>query len=204
MRIIMTTLAIACVSSPVCVAQTATPMVVGGQQTTLTLRSGTSVPLRTLEPLTTEGKKLKVGHRFKLEVSEPVVLDGQTVIPVGSPAVAEVIDVRNKGMWGKSGRIGVRVLYTDVNGRRVRLTGTTDDKGVTGTAGVVGALVLVPVAGFFMTGTSARIPVGSNVAAFTDEDVPVTFAGSSPSAPIVVAPVAAPALSSVSVVTEPK
>lgn len=55
--------------------------------------------------------------------------------------------------------------------RSIRLTGTFDDKGVTGTAGVVGAAVLVPVAGFFLTGTSAKIPMGSGLKAFLDEDV---------------------------------
>jgi hypothetical protein len=53
----------------------------------------------------------------------------------------------------------------------VRLTGTFDDKGVTGTAGVVGAAVLIPLAGFFMTGTSAKIPMGSGAKAFLDEDL---------------------------------
>lgn len=189
MRLFLMATACACAVAAPSFAQTAAPMVVGGPQAGPILRSGTPVPLRTMEALTTEGKKLKVGHRFKLEVAEPVVLDGQTVIPVGTPAVAEVVDVRNKGMWGKSGRIGVRVLYADVNGRRVRLTGQTDDKGVTGTAGVVGAIVLVPIAGFFMTGTSARIPVGSNVSAFLDEDIPVAFAGPTTATPITVSAV---------------
>ena len=70
-------------------------------------------------------------------------------------------DIRNKGMWGKSGGINARVLYVRVDGRQIRLTGQVDDKGVTGTAGVVGALVVIPVAGFFVTRTSARIPVGA-------------------------------------------
>ncbi|UYY57034.1 hypothetical protein [Sphingomonas sp. S2-65] len=149
------------------------------------LRSGTSVPLRTVEALTTKGKKLRVGQRFNLEVAEPVMVDGQVVIPVGSPAVGEITHVRNKGMWGKSGKIEARILYVRANGVQIRLTGQVDDKGVTGTAGVVGAAVLVPVAGFFLTGTSASIPTGSHITAFVEEDLPVSFSGSSP-APMVV------------------
>ena len=53
----------------------------------------------------------------------------------------------------------------------IRLSGTFDDKGVTGTAGVVAAIVFVPIAGFFVTGTSANIPAGSGVKAFLDEDL---------------------------------
>lgn len=152
------------------------------------LRAGTSVPLRILQEVTTEGKLLKVGHRFNLEVAEPIMVDGVTVIPVGSPAVAEVTHVRNKGMWGKSGRIEARVVSLRANGRTIRLTGAIDDKGVTGTAGVVGAAILVPVVGFFVTGTSARLPAGGGVTAFTEEDV--SFALENAPAPMMVAPVA--------------
>lgn len=137
-----------------------------GQPVTATLRAGTSVPLRTLVELTTEKKKLKVGQRFELEVAEAVTVDGQTVIPIGSPAVGEVTSVRNKGMWGKSGAIEARLLYVRANGRQIRLSGSLDDKGTTGTAGVVGAAVLLPIAGFFLTGTSAKIAAGSNVRGF--------------------------------------
>lgn len=188
MRVAIAALAIASAISSSGFAQTGAPIIAAAPVTGSVLRTGTTVPLRMLEGLTTQGKLLKVGYRFRMEVAEAVTLDGQTVIPAGSPAVGEVVDVRNKGMWGRSGRIGVRVLYADVNGRRIRLTGATDDKGVTGTAGVVGAIVLVPVAGFFMTGTSARIPAGSPVNAFLDEDVTVQLTGGTQSAPIVVAP----------------
>ena len=153
------------------------------------LRAGTSVPLRTLTQLTTEGKKLKVGQRFNLETSEPVMVAGNVVIPVGSPATGEITSVRNKGMWGKSGKIEARILYVRANGTQIRLSGAIDDKGVTGTAGVVGAVVLVPIAGFFVTGTSATIAAGSNVTGFVEEDVPVSFAeGAAPATMVVGAP----------------
>jgi len=160
-----------------------------------TLRAGTSVPLKTLTELTTKGKKLRVGDRFNLEVSEPVMVNGVTVIPVGSPAIGEITSVRNKGMWGKSGAIEVRMLYATVNGRQIRLSGATDDKGVTGTAGVVGAVVLLPIAGFFLTGTSAVIPAGSSITGFVQEDVPLSFAKAAEPAPMVVGTAAAAAVS---------
>ncbi|MBB4633193.1 hypothetical protein [Sphingosinicella soli] len=156
--------------------------------------------MKTLVGLTTEGKKLKVGHRFELEVAEAVSVDGQVVIPVGSPAVGEVTSVRNKGMWGKSGHIETRMLYVRANGRQIRLSGSIDDKGVTGTAGVVAAAVLIPVVGFFVTGTSAQIPVGSNITGFVQEDVPVTFPAPAPLAVVVPAP-AAPMIAPVATVT---
>lgn len=140
------------------------------------LRSGTDIPLRVLEELTTKGKNLRVGNRFRLETSEAVIVHGVTVIPVGSPAVGEITDVQNKGMWGKSGHLNARLLYVMANGRQIRLSGAFDDKGVAGGVGAaaVSAIVFLP-AGFFMTGTSAKIPVGTVVKGFIDEDVPLAI-----------------------------
>lgn len=187
-------------AAPAAFAQTAAPLpaaaspIVPGAVDASVLRTGTKVPLKLSEQLTTKGKKLRVGQHFNMEVSEPVLVNGQTVIPVGAPAVGEITEVRNKGMWGKSGHLTAQVLYVTVNGRQIRMNGTFDDKGVTGTAGVVGAIALVPVAGFFMTGTSAQIPLGAPVVGFVGEDVPLAMAAAAP-APLFVnapAPLAAP------------
>jgi len=159
------------------------------------LRVGTVVPLRLSEELTTKGKKLRVGHRFHLETSEPVMVNGVTVVPVGSPAVGEITDVRNKGMWGKSGHLGARILYVTVNGRQIRLSGAFDDKGVAGGIGAaaVSAIVFLP-AGFFMTGTSAKVPVGAMVKGFVDEDVQLNIAAAAPAPLTVGVPVSAMAV----------
>ncbi|WP_174296648.1 hypothetical protein [Sphingomonas bacterium] len=126
-----------------------------------------------------------------MEAAENIVVNGVTVIPSGSPAVGEITDVRNKGMWGKSGHLGARILYVTVNGRQIRMSGSFDDKGVTGTGAVVGAIALLPVAGFFTTGTSAKVNSGSAVKGFIDEDVPLQMAAAAP-APLVLVTAAAP------------
>lgn len=155
------------------------------------LHAGTSIPLRMREAITTKGKMLKVGQRVQLEVAENITMNGQTVIPAGSPAVGEITTVRNKGMWGKSGGITGRVLYARVGDRQIRMTGNFDDKGKTGTGGVIAAVAFIPIAGFFTTGTSAAIPLGAPVGGFLDEDVPVMMAAT-PVAPLqAVAPAAA-------------
>ena len=166
--------------------------------TNAVLRTGTPVPLKLSEELTTKGKKLRVGQRFRMETAEPVIVQGVTVIPVGSPAVGEITDARNKGMWGKSGHLAGRILYVTVNGRQIRLSGAFDDKGVAGGIGAVAvsAIVFLP-AGFFMTGTSAMLPMGTAVKGFVDEDVPLAIAAALP-APMAVGapalPISVPAL----------
>ncbi|GGB97971.1 hypothetical protein GCM10011494_15550 [Novosphingobium endophyticum] len=135
------------------------------------LRAGAEVPLLTREELTTKKKKLRVGQRFQMEVASNIERNGVVVVPAGTPAVGEITEVRNKGMWGKSGYINARIVSLRLGDRHIRLTGTFDDKGVTGTGGVVAAVALVPIAGFFTTGTSAMIPTGSAVKGFLDEDI---------------------------------
>jgi hypothetical protein len=183
MKISLSALALTlALASPVSAQQA----VIVGAPSANVLRAGTEVPMKMSEELTTLGKHLRVGQRFELETAAPISLNGQVVIPVGTHGTGEVTSVRNKGMWGKSGNIEARVLYLRVGDRQIRLSGSLNDKGVTGTAGVVGAIAFVPVAGFFMTGTSAKIPTGAPVKAFLDEDVPVTFAGDATPAALVV------------------
>jgi hypothetical protein len=153
------------------------------------LRSGTEVPLRLSEELTTKNKSLRIGQRFRMETTVPVVVQGVTVIPTGSPAVGEITEVRNKGGWGKSGHFGARVLSVTANGRQIRLSGAFDDKGKAGGVGAVAvsALIFAP-AGFFMTGTSAQLPVGTPVKGFVDEDIQLALSASTPAPMVVSAP----------------
>lgn len=153
-------------------------MIVGASQPNV-LHAGTTIQLETRDELTTEHKALKVGQQVEMDVLQPVMLNGQVAIPAGSRAVGEITTVRNKGMWGKSGGITARVLYVEANGRQIRLNGSFNDRGETGTAGVIASVALVPVAGFFVTGTSAKIPPGTHVTAFIAEEVPVQFAQAS-------------------------
>jgi hypothetical protein len=171
---------------PVSLASAQQAIIIGATQTSA-LRAGTEIPMKTRVELTTKGKALRVGQRIDLEVASDVTLGGQTVIPVGTPAVGEITSVRNKGMWGKSGNIEARVLYLRVGDRQIRCSGVFNDKGTTGTAGVVAAIAFIPIAGFVTTGTSAVIPLGAPVKAFLDEDVPVQFAPGASPAPLTVA-----------------
>lgn len=163
------------------------------------LRAGTEVPLRMEESLDSNNKALREGQQVRMSVASDVRVGNMVVIPAGSPASGEITDLRRKGMWGKSGRITARALNVRVGDRLIRLTGTFDDKGVTGTAGVVAAIAFVPIAGFFMTGTSAKIPSGGGVKAFLDEDLAIASAPVAPAPIAAVVPAAAP-----SAITQPK
>ena len=135
------------------------------------LRAGAPVPVALSEHLTTKGKKLKVGQRVQLEVAQDVLLSGRVVIPARAPVEGVLTEVRNKGMWGKSGGIHLAIKSVNINGTTIRLKGDMDSRGETGTAGVVGAIAILPVAGFFVTGTSAEMPLNMPGRAFLDQDI---------------------------------
>ena len=151
--------------------QTQNVALVQQQAATNVLRAGAPVPVVLSEFLTTKGKRLKVGQRVQLEVAQDVLLNGRVVIPARSPVEGVLTHVRNKGMWGKSGAIALHINSVNINGTNIRLKGDMDSRGVTGTAGVVGAIVVLPIAGFFVTGTSAEMPLNMAGRAFLDQDI---------------------------------
>lgn len=139
------------------------------------LKQGTPIHLATDAEMNSNDNR--VGDRIDLRVLDAVALNGRTVIPIGTRGVGEITLLRKKGMWGKSGRIEFRPLYLVLGDRQVPIStrSLNKEKGETGTAGVVASIVVFPLAGFFVTGTSARIPRGSTVEAELSEDLPVIF-----------------------------
>jgi len=135
------------------------------------LPQGTNIRLRSMTELHSQHNR--AGDRFDLEVAEDVMLNGLVVIPRGSPGVGEVTMVRHKGMWGRSGRLTTRLLSVRANGVTIPITGTVAERGETGTAGVVASILVVPVAGFFVTGTSAILPAGTGFTGTTNSDTPI-------------------------------
>ena len=189
-RLALVASAIVVVSSTPAFSQSAAPLVVGqtAAQSNV-LRSGTEITMRTRTELTSRSSR--VGERFELEVVDPVTLNGQIVIPGGSIATGEVTRVRGKGMWGRRGILETRLVNVRVGDRQIRISGAAGDRGRAGTAGVVASIVVIPVVGFFVTGTSAVIPPGTTTVGYTDEDIPVVFAGPIAPQPLVV-PASAP------------
>ena len=153
-----------------------TPLVVVDQPSVnSTLRAGTPVRLRLLTALTS--KQAKTGQIIDLEAVDDVMVDGHIVIPRGSAARGEITFAKSTGMWGKSGKLDTQVTSVRVNGTEIALRGTVAQKGETGSVGVIGAIAFLPIAGFFVTGTSAELPAGTNYNAFVVNDMPLAFAG---------------------------
>ena len=138
------------------------------------LAAGTPVVLKTLQPLSS--KDAVQGQRFALEVTEDVLVQGALVIPKGARGVGEVSRVVEKGMYGKSGKLEVRVLFVEIGGTRIRLDGAVRDKGKSNLGAVVVAAPLIGLVAGFVSGTHAVIPAGTAVTGHVYQDLPLVRA----------------------------
>lgn len=152
------------------------------------LPANTEVYLRLNDELTTKGKTMDVGHSFALSVTTDVMLGQYVVIPRGSRATGKVVWMTDKGMFGKSGKFEIEITHVDVGARRIPLEGKFRQEGEGNTVATIGAVVVLPVAGFFLTGKSGRMAAGTELTVFTAEDLKVQFDGPAPvqNAPMVV------------------
>jgi hypothetical protein len=137
----------------------------------LVLRAGTPVPLVTSADLSS--RTARQGQRFDLAVASDVLVDGMVVIPKATRATGEVARIVEKGMFGKAGKLEVRILFLELAGRRIRLDGGTGEKGESGLGVSAVAVVLVGALGGFVTGKSAVIPAGTSFSGYIYEDLPL-------------------------------
>ncbi|MEL7219605.1 MAG: hypothetical protein AAGK01_14405, partial [Pseudomonadota bacterium] len=129
----------------------------------------TPVRLMVLNEVST--KEHKVGHKFKLRVDAPVLVDGNEVVPVGAIAWGELLSAEKSGNIGKSGKLSARLLYLDLDGREIPIDGDTEADGKSGKGETILGVLSVGVFGLFAKGNNAKLKAGEKMTAFISEDV---------------------------------
>jgi len=160
-----------------------TTPVPGSSKPRLFLPAGTQIPMKTIGGLSSRTNR--EGDRFELFVSEDVTVGGFTVIPRGSRGIGEISRVVTKGAFGKSGELGVQLLYVDIGDGHIRLDGKVGQRGKSGTGATVVTAILVGTLSFLVTGSSATLPAGTEMIGYVDRDLPIELkpAPSSTTAP---------------------
>ncbi len=133
--------------------------------------AGTSVTIRMIESVDSEQARL--GQSFRASVDDPVIANGQTVIPRGADAVVKLVEDRQSGKI--EGRTVLTLTLTEVivNGRTIDFTtgdvsqssgsrGARSGKVIGGTA-ALGAIIGAIAGG----GKGAAIGAGAGAAAGT-------------------------------------
>lgn len=143
----------------------------------LNIPRDTPIHLMVVSEVTT--KTHSVGHRFRLRVDQPVVIDGATVIPVGATAWGQVTSATSSGNVGKSGTLSAELLYVEAGDTRIAIDGQTASKGKSGTGEVVMGVIGLGLLGLLAKGNNAKIKAGEKMTAFTIEDTSVPHVAAS-------------------------
>jgi len=130
---------------------------------------GTEFPLRLEE--TISSKTAAEGDRFAVSLADDVKLPDGTVLRAGYRGVGEIVEARDNGMLGKTGKLNIRINYLRVGEDRIRLRANKGSKGDTRTGAQVATVVLLWPAAFFIKGKNTSIKKGTTITAFTDQDV---------------------------------
>jgi len=156
-------------SSPSKAPSNTEPVPAAPAASNLVIPRDTPVHLMVISEVST--KDSGAGTRFKLRVNQPVTIDGHVVIPVGTMAWGEVLSAERSGNLGKSGQLAAKLLYVDLNGRHIAISGETQAKGNSGTAETVLGVIGIGIFGLFAKGNNAKIKAGELMTAFTADDV---------------------------------
>ncbi len=143
---------------------------------------GTTVKLRLSE--TISSAEAKTGQQVPFEVIEDVTVQGVTVIPKGTQALATVTDAEPKKRMGRGGKLDVNVDSTRlVDGEKVQLRAVKDNKGGGHVGAMTGAIVATSIVFFpaaplflLMHGKDITIPKGTEVTAFVQGDMRLEMA----------------------------
>jgi hypothetical protein len=140
---------------------------------TVRIPAGTKVELEFVETLSS--KINTTGQTFALRLRDPIVIDGQIVVPAGALGGGEVIDAGRSGMGGRSGKLILSGRFLEYQGQRVRIRGLQsvlagDDRSRT----AVNTVILVPYVGFlggFIQGGDIEVPSGTRAQAQLATDI---------------------------------
>lgn len=128
-----------------------------------------------------------VGDRVKFAVVETVVVQGQPVIQAGAPALGTVLRAVESGAANKSGELVVSLdAVQGVDGRWLPAHSYQGDRGDANRLISLGVNLVVPLAGFAVSGRQAVISRDTVVTGGTSYDrLVVVPPGTKPAAPLV-------------------
>lgn len=131
--------------------------------------AGTELVFEMVDSLSS--KTSQRGDRFSLRLLEPLMLDGQLLIPAGTLAVGEVVHADRARAGGQAGELILAARYLDWDGRQLPLKSFRAGVGRSRTDAAVGVMVAAGVAGFLVRGGQLEIAAGSPISATLREAV---------------------------------
>jgi hypothetical protein len=116
--------------------------------------------------------KAQPGDALAIRLAAPLIVDGQVVLPAGTPGLGRVVQSSGPGLGGKGAKLVVSADFLTVQGGRVplqgmQLTGTGRDHSLAADLASLGGWISMPLGfvGFVVTGGDIEIPAGTAAAA---------------------------------------
>lgn len=146
------------------------------------IHDGTPIKLRLRENVSSS--TARTGQEVPFETVDEVQVDGVTVLPKGSTAIAVVTESESKRTMGRAGKLNMAIGYARLkDGNKIALRAVREQKGSSHTGAMTGAMVATslivwPAAPFFlfMKGKDITIPQGTEITAFVDGDMHLDMA----------------------------
>lgn len=111
-------------------------------------------------------KTARVDDAVYMKVAEDIAYKGAVVIPAGAPVKGRVSEVTPPGGFGKSGSVVIMADYVTVGEDRIRLSGSTADRGKPGGASVTEGVLSIPLG----KGKHVNIEAGTLFIVYTEQN----------------------------------
>lgn len=147
----------------------------------ITVPIGTKIYCELDQRVTSKKKEFQVGDRVRVRVWRDVIIDGQVVIPRGSPVDARISMLRKSKVAGRKGKLEISADAVRLaDGRELPLSGGygKQGKGKMGLSVTLFALVAWPL--IFLKGKQAILDPGVLFDAYMDQEFRVAAQGSRP------------------------
>jgi hypothetical protein len=143
------------------------------------LLSDTLLRIRLLSKISSTTSK--IGQKVNFELVEDIKFDGKLLIPAGTIALMEIVDVNEAGNLGQDGEISLRfsglraIDGTEVPlklGEKAQDENRSRDLAIG--ASILGTIILGPlglIAGYFVKGEEKELPAGSELYIQTSSDI---------------------------------
>lgn len=140
----------------------------------VTIPDGTEFTVITTEELSS--KTNVEGDSVSFKVKEDVAVNGKVVIAKDSLVKGIISNAEKSGRFGKGGKLNIRVeSATTVDGQKIKLRASKSRQGEDKVGTTVVLAVLFGPLGFLKKGKDAKVPAGTEVKVFADEDKKVTI-----------------------------
>ena len=147
-------------------ALTETPTITASDHPSATgvlLKVNTVIELELVDPVSS--KTSKPGDYFKLRVAAPVSSGDVVLIPVGTPAMGQVVHAQKAGIGGKGGELIVAARYLDTPHGQIKLHSGFGAVGKDRTGAALATAIAFGIVGMAVKGKEMALPAGQHVLA---------------------------------------